>query len=377
MTHAEVLRRFQDETVQEKSLEQLRALESYFQANRDRLARDCGECFRKFCGQIHRMQQQAGKAAIAYIQFSLLRTAVLEHRYHFSVEAYDRRWYLDRQECLAEYDVSWAFRFLQRLEAELEQGRRQYSGQITPADVEQVILAETGKYLRYVIAVVRSALPEAVESREYQMLNREEQLEVRVGEYKDWSEVVYKEDRRSKDEQQVRKWLEAKLDYEYSYEVFRGLNLSGGNFQGIDLRYADLQQCCLVGSCLRDTVLVGVKLAGSNLEKADLSGAILYEADLKRCNLKNTSLHNVAGAVGLPESDEEWPGPGFQRVCFREADLTGADLSGADLRGADFRGACLEGVNFEQAQLAGALFDRSQQKLAGLIPEQIREIDWS
>ncbi|HYH02473.1 MAG TPA: pentapeptide repeat-containing protein [Bacillota bacterium] len=377
MNHAEVLRRFQDEVVQKRSLEQLRALESYFQSNREQLARDLGECYRKFCGQIYRMQRQAAKAAVAYIQFSLLRTAILEQHYFFLIEAYDRRWYLDRQECLAEYDVTWAFRFLNHLAVGLEEARKQYSGQITTADVEQIILAEAGKYLRYVVAVARMAIPEVAQSREYHELNREEQLEVRVGEYKDLSEVVYKEDRRVKAAQQVRKWLAAKLDHAYSYEVFRGLDLAGGDYRGVDLRYADLHQCSLAGSCLKDTVLAGVKLAGSNLEQADLSETILYEADLRRCNLKKACLHNVAGASGLIDLTEEWQGPGFQSVCFQEADLTGADLSGADLRGADFRGACLTGVNFEQTRLTGAVFDRSHQQLFGLIPEQVREISWS
>jgi uncharacterized protein YjbI with pentapeptide repeats len=94
-----------------------------------------------------------------------------------------------------------------------------------------------------------------------------------------------------------------------SFQVMRGLNLSG----------ADFSRSCFVATDLTDAVL-----EGANFQKANLSGAVLTNVNFKGANL-------------------------------READLRHANLEGADLDGADLTDAELAGARFGWANLVGAI----------------------
>jgi uncharacterized protein YjbI with pentapeptide repeats len=94
-----------------------------------------------------------------------------------------------------------------------------------------------------------------------------------------------------------------------SFQVMRGLNLTG----------ADFSRSCFVATDLTDAVL-----ESANFEQANLSGAVLANVNLKGANL-------------------------------RGADLSHANLEGADLDGADFTDAELAGARFGWANLVGAI----------------------
>jgi uncharacterized protein YjbI with pentapeptide repeats len=93
-----------------------------------------------------------------------------------------------------------------------------------------------------------------------------------------------------------------------SFQVMRGLNLSG----------ADFSRSCFVATDLTDAVL-----EAANFQKANLSGAVLTNVNFKGANL-------------------------------RGADLRHANLEGADLDGADLTDAELAGARFGWANLVGA-----------------------
>lgn len=355
--------------------ESLLALETYYHTHGAALARDFGVMWRETCGQIGRMQENQAKGPLGYLHFSLLRTELLDGRAALLVEAYDHRWYQDPDPCIFTYDGTWAFDFWMRLKPQLEEGRKRYLGQVTPADVERFMLRETGKYLQFVVALIRDAMRDASNVSEFRKLALEAQAEIRVGEYQDLSEVVYKEDRRIKDSRMVKRWLEAKREHEYAFEVLRGLDLTGGDYRGVDLSYADLRGGRLEGCQLQDGILVGTRLAGSCLAETDLSRGILYEADFQGCNLKKARFINAQGAWGIRQGDGSKL-VGLERVNFRAADLTGADFTCADLRGADFRGAILTGVIFDGARLEQALFDVDAADRKVLSSRQSRQVVW-
>jgi len=118
--------------------------------------------------------------------------------------------------------------------------------------------------------------------------------------------------------------------------------------------------------------LAGASLAGISWPKVDLTGADLLEADLSRADLTDTTLNGAhaqginlrrarlhgASLRGLQASDADLRGADLSHVrgcvCFRSADLAGANLRGALLGSTDFAGACLVGADLTRADLTAA-----------------------
>ncbi|HEY8463778.1 MAG TPA: pentapeptide repeat-containing protein [Bacillota bacterium] len=375
MTRTAALQHFQANYVKGISQAKLLAVEAYFRQHREELAVDFINSFQAICHQAQTMQRQQAKGKIAYVHYSWLRTRILEGDYRVLIQAYDNNWYLDRRECRAEYDAGWLWRFWQEFAAELEMKRRPYLNRITGADLERIILREAVNYSLYLVNLGRWALYRYETTNGYLEIEREAEFEVRLGEYRDLSEIIFKADHRAKDSREIRNWLAEKTPFEYCYEVLRGLNLEAGDYEGLDLRFCDLRECNLSRSNLQNTILLGVKMAGSRLDGANLQGALIYEADFSKSSLRTADFSEAEGPFGLM-TGSEWQRPGFDRISFREADLTGAVFKDCQLQGADFRGARLEKVDFEGANLHEALFYSTDRQSVKLTRRQMAEICW-
>lgn len=193
MNKEEALAHFTEHVLQVKRKEMLQAVDLYFDRHQAELVQAFIESFRQLCWQIIQMQRNQLKGKIAYITYSLLRTEMIAGRFCYLMEAFDHRWFFDRQECQAMHDASWAGHFLERLAKELAVSSKRYVARILPPDVDRMMLAEAVYYHRYVQKLAQLALPKAVELPEYQCIEKEEKVEVRVGEYLDRSDIVYQE----------------------------------------------------------------------------------------------------------------------------------------------------------------------------------------
>jgi hypothetical protein len=346
MTRDEALQHFQEHYVKTVSQAKRLALEEYYQKHREELVVGFYDSLRQICRRIQAMQAGGEKGKIRYLHYAMLRTAILDQTYRWRIDAYDFRWYRDEQECSAEYDASWAFRFLSGFERELEEPRRRYVNQVTKVELKQIFLKETIITCYYVTDLARYALAQINLPREFGEFSRDLVLEVRAGEYFDISEVVYKEDTTEKEPREIREWLKAKKEHEYSYEVLSGLDLSAGDYEGIDLGYTDLRESNLAQSNLQSARLLGAKCTGANLQGANCSFVDFRAVDFSNCNLREADFYGASGPAGL-NLENNYLMPGFNGVNFKGADLTGADLRDSDLRGAIFTEANLQDVNFE------------------------------
>lgn len=107
-----------------------------------------------------------------------------------------------------------------------------------------------------------------------------------------------------------------------------GINWSGCNKQGEQLRSRNLKQVNFRSAKLEAADLSASQLQGADLAYANLSQSILLSAQLQNCNLKGANL--------------------------RKANLQGANLSGANLSYAELEGSQLQGAN-----LKNAIFDHT------------------
>lgn len=375
MNREEALERFKEQEVKQRQLASLLALEAYFQTNKERLAEDFQRSFQTICRLIRNQQLVGEKKRIGHLSFSMLRTELIAGRSFYLVEATDKDWIFDQEPYLASYDASWAFSFLNGWISELAERMKTYMGTITLPDIERIKMEEAANYHQYVVSLARYALPRAVNCKEYIELEKEEELEIRIGEYFNCSEVVYKEDQTEKDSVEIKEWLEEKLEDEYPYEVFANLQLSEGDYEETDLRYTDFRKSDLSQSSLNGGLLIGANLSESNLMKSDLSYSFIHGANFSKTILKEANFFEAEGASGLVDSST-WERPGYLPVLFEGADLEGANFEGADVRGASFLGASLKNVNFKGANLSGAVFSKDVKNLLRLNAQQQSSVIW-
>ncbi|MBC2580554.1 pentapeptide repeat-containing protein [Clostridium sp. DJ247] len=373
MKKEEALQHFKENYVKEKSIQKMLLLEEYFHKHKEELALDFIKSFKNICIKIREMQLTKEKEKIAYITYSMLRTEILEKNFVHIIEAFNSFWFFDQKECEVKYDASWAFKFLDHLWTELEEQRKVYMNLITSSDIEKIILKEAEKYNQYIIALGRYALEKAAALKEFQDIEKEQELEVRIGEYMDVSEIVYKEDLREKASEEIKAWLEEKLPYKYVNEILRNLDLSKGNYEGIDLRYAELHGSNFSNSSMKNCILIGTKFNGCFLNNVDFSQSFINAADFTNCKLNNAIFKEVQAYSGLG-NESTWEIPGYMAVNFQGADLEGADFQNAILKGAIFKGANLKGANFKGAYLQDAVFLKEDLDKLPLEEEQIKLI---
>ncbi|MFX3633295.1 MAG: pentapeptide repeat-containing protein [Candidatus Pristimantibacillus sp.] len=393
MTQEQTLQHFVENVLDTNRSIVLLALETLFENHREELVEEFLDSFRHICRNIHELQLLGGKEKIAYLTYSMLRTEIASGRFAYLVEASDSNWFLDRSPYQDEYVADWAMNSFMLLEEELEKGSQQYTAVITRIKLEKLLLKETHYMNTYVASLIRYAMPRAVKLPEFQALRLEDEFEVRVGEYLDKSESVYKVDKQIRNPDDVREWLNEKNENEYAYESINDLDLSDGDYGSIDFRYTSFSYNNLSRSRFNRCILVGTRWEGSMLEATDFSESLLVGADFSGCQLQGAKFRNVEGIGVRPESMILFvPGAAplnFQNAKLNGADITesflpGTDFTGADLAGADFRGSLLNNAiftgadltdtNFTGASMDGALFSKETAGLLTLDDEQKKVI---
>ncbi|MFC7677697.1 pentapeptide repeat-containing protein [Paenibacillus sp. GCM10028914] len=358
MNKQELLREFDEQKAAPLRHQMLLQIEEAYQRKGEVFAAEWAESFRRLCRNVGAIQRAGRKGPVSYITYSLLRTQLAAGRSVYRIEAADESWFLDSSPYRDTYDSAWAFDYLHQYRREIAEAARPYAGQIGAADLDCMLQREAAQVHAYIIGIGRLAMEEASASAEFAQLEMTEVFEVRVGEYLDVSEVVYKRDRTIKDTDAVRISLNRpERSNDYAYEDLRKLDLTELSGRESDLRYADLSGCELEAAVLAESVLLGTVFAGSCMKNADLSHSLIAEADFRGCDLRGTSFAGALGMKGRPEATI-WTMPGYRAVDFRGANLEGADFRGAALNGALFTGARLEGADFTGADLQDAVFDR-------------------
>ncbi|MDH2333576.1 pentapeptide repeat-containing protein [Paenibacillus polymyxa] len=357
MNREEVFRHFKNEIYEPLKHRMLFALEASFQNRKHALAKTFCNSLEQILGKVKQMQRKGTKQALGYISYSMLRTELANGRATYLVEAMDKRWFMDRHTCRDTYDAEWAFCYLDEWETELSKHAKKYGGRIGLDDIQRMKLHVAVHVHQYIIALARFSTTEAWldEIQLAHEIQLEDVFELRVGDYWDQSEVVFKRDVRIKDSSVMKDWLEEKKPYDYIHEVFRGIDGSQGDYEGIRLQYADLSESSFNNSIFTGGNLIGSCWNKACLQEADFSGCLIQEARFEKANLRGTSFRDAVAVPGIYQS-ERWERPGFQPVSFAGADLTGAKFQGAYLQNADFTGAILQGADFIGAAIEGACF---------------------
>jgi|GEM_PF-860030 len=317
-------------------------LRSYVVEHSEKLIQAFVESIRQLCIQAKIDQEQQGKSSVAFLHCSMLRMSLVNGSYACLLEAYSESWYWDGIGCFHEYDATWAFAPLNKLQESLFGDMKRYGGKLNASDAERLILQAAGRFNAFVVAIARMAVPHILALQEMQALDRSDRFQIRVGEYKDWSEPVHIREGDHRIIQHIRKKLSGADGLENAYGNYTSLSLPEGSFDHVDVRYPDFSDADFRKCSFRNSVLIGTKWHQSNLSETDLRGSVLTDASFQGCNLKGAN---------LSETSDGGNGDGFattalgiQGISFERANLENADLRGANLAQADFKEANLTGA---------------------------------
>jgi hypothetical protein len=188
-----VLQDFISKHVVENWHEQLLRVNENYSANRDNIEKSFVSAFEAACSNAARYIKQGLKGDIQYICISFLRTSIMENKALYRIDLYDRRWYLDTQECCVMWDADFIFSVLFKQIELLMIEKKQFGRMITDIDIDNVKLAEALKYHTLAIEFVRSMISRLMENTAYIDMGKTPEICIMMGEYRDFNEVLYME----------------------------------------------------------------------------------------------------------------------------------------------------------------------------------------
>ncbi|MDQ0494119.1 hypothetical protein [Paenibacillus brasilensis] len=189
MNRLEALEHFHKTYAEEVLNQKIHHVASLYEQRKEELILSFIQSFQLICQQAKHIE--VSKARIGYITYSMRRTYLMERNYNYIIGAYDKSWFFDPEPCQGVYDAGWAFSFWGELEDELSQLRKPYMNKVIQPDVERFAHQAVEEFHKYILQLAQDAIPLAIQTPEFKVLSCEDDLEVRIGEYKGISKVVY------------------------------------------------------------------------------------------------------------------------------------------------------------------------------------------
>lgn len=347
-------------------------LEQDFQKNKNEMKQIFVDSFRQACINIRKVQKE-GQPKTGFLIFHLLRTRTLQHKYTYTIMTYDKDWYRKEGIPVGELDVSFAFKYYEAMWKKLSGEYKRYIMQIEEPDVEQIMLDHLPYFHKYVVEVMRFSLLEALETEEYQCLEKEERFEIQTGEYYELCDLIHIE-QKEKNLLKIKKQILQGEGQACCFQDFREVDLSGLSCIRSDLRYADFRDSTLDDADLSISLLMGTKFKGCTMKGVNLMFSMIHDANFENTNLTGADLQCCVTFTKKTDGNQ-WKSTGFTGTSFRNSLLAGANFTGATILEGDFGGADLKGAVFEDARLYGSRFNKKHLEQCQFSQEQLEQME--
>ncbi len=159
--------------------------------NKEVIKEDIISRFKEVCKKAKNMQEENLKNEIKYIYISYLRTSLMQNSGKYRIDLYDDKWFLDKEECSVDIDLSFLYEFLFAHIEELQERKKQYGRTITEMDVEKIKLKEGDKYHKIGIKLLETLVNDLVECDEYKAMKKSNEISIFAGEYRDEALLIY------------------------------------------------------------------------------------------------------------------------------------------------------------------------------------------
>lgn len=377
MTREEALEKFKAEEA-DKILKKINR--KYFETiveKRDVLA----EILKKALWDILERGKDYPDFKVQEVQFSILRTGIVDGTYQWMVELHDKDGDYTRKDISMMVDMKEIFGVYEACREELYEAAAKYVNILNPADCDLIMMDNFMDQVMYLYLFGIYAFRDIEKDERFKELKIEKVFRVIIGERRDKAFVVYAKvvDRESMES--VIESISAEpteedftgnefILYDFSDFQIKDCNISLRNFPFSSFRNCTIQDADFIAcKCML------TDWRGCTIKDVTMDGNVMNCSDFSDSTIENVSMMGVRMDV-LPFSEELPINPTMIPVSFRNAKIKNVDFSGAFLAECDFRGAEIGRTNFQEADLRGAKLDKKYKDVLELSVAQKNSIIW-
>ena len=361
--------KYADPLYQESIANMEEALSNSYDEIMDSLVSAYGSLF----GDINSLQEN-GKGPIAYVNFYFLRTGMKLGSDTCLISALDKNWYLDKEPVEHVYSAPYIFRPFYDYAEQIRRERKRYVQSIGYTEIERLLLEKWGHYVSYFSLLLKSAIDKIIGLPGYGF-QKDDVFVMNAGEYMDFADILWLEDRTEKDPGMTKKLFERKPENGLCHLHLAGMDLSRGDYSGNNFMGSRFDRVNFQGSKMDCCVMLDAAFTGCDLRQTSLAGSLLWCGDFSHANLRHSDLSWVN--LGEDLNYAKLGRPYFPKIKFFDANLSYTNLSYGNFAYADFSGAKLDGCILEGANLRGAAMHNSWKDELALTDEQKGMINWS
>lgn len=104
---------------------------------------------------------------------------------------YDKKWFLDKEECPVYMDLDFIYKPLFDHMKELLEKKREYGRIIKERDINLIRQREANKYHALALNIIRDLLKSFFKCGSYKEMKKEKDMVIMAGEYMDAAVVIY------------------------------------------------------------------------------------------------------------------------------------------------------------------------------------------
>lgn len=329
MTREEALIHFTNEYVKEALVKNSQEFEKNFKSNEPWLRERLIDAMKKVCALVKKKQEEQKDYKIMYLNFSLLRTSVVNQEYTILVSAYNENWYLDDYATHINISIYPIFKVLDDLKNYLEEKRKKYVGKIEGFDVDKILLKQAFEYYTSLEIFAVKIFENLDDEDWFQAVEKTNQYCIRWGEYRDLTHLVYKMDHNDKSKEDFIKALkemeeEDKKD-KFVFSTWKGIEVEDLSCSLKNLMFSNFKNSTFKGVNMLGIVLLGSNFKNSQLHECNFSHSLLEHASFKNSHLENVSFDNTI----LKDADFTYAN--FENVSFENSDLEAAHFLKKDV----------------------------------------------
>ncbi|NSB17197.1 hypothetical protein [Clostridium beijerinckii] len=186
-----LLKEFKKKYVINRYINEFKIIIEKYRKDRSIIKENLTSKFDLVCKEAIKLQEKELKGEIRYIYFSFLRTSLLESKGEWRIDLYDKKWFLDKEECSINIDFDLVYEPLFNHMSELLEKKKEYRRNINEVDIESIMLEEAGKYHYLVINIIEDMIESFLACSSYKEMKKKENIIIQAGEYMDSTTRIY------------------------------------------------------------------------------------------------------------------------------------------------------------------------------------------
>lgn len=315
------------------------------------------------------------------VQFSFLRTHIMDGTYRWLVELHDKNGEYTREDISQMLDMKSVLGIYDECREELYQAAAKYVNTLTPADCDLIMAENFAGQVMYLYILGVYAFRELASDPRWEDVEKDKIFRVLIGERKDKAFVVFAKGIPPKEPETVMERITRtpqESDFsslEYVLYDFSNYHIQNRNICFRNVIFSSFRECVLEESQFLACKCMFTDWRNCHIHNAIMDGNCMNGVDFTGSILENVSMTGARLDV-LPYEETIPLNPAFIPASFRDATIKNVDFSGAFLAECDFRNARIGRINLEGADLRGAKIDVKYKEAWDLTDEQKNSIRW-